>query len=79
MSFTADKPYIHEGMEFITLKIRGQSFMLHQIRKMVSMVIGCIRNIADEELFENSFSKEKINIPRAPSLGLVLNQVKNNK
>ena len=62
-------------MEFITFRVKGQSFMLHQIRKMVSMTIGVIRNIASEELFDQTFEKERFIIPRAPSLGLVLNFV----
>lgn len=73
---SAEKPFMYENMEFITLKIHGQSFMMHQIRKMVSMVVAVIRNIVNEETFEKTFSSDKIHIPRAPSLGLVLNHVR---
>ena len=29
------EPFVMDGMEFCVLKVKGQSFMLHQIRKMI--------------------------------------------
>ncbi|XP_014203245.2 tRNA pseudouridine synthase A [Copidosoma floridanum] len=75
MNLEAEKPVIVNDMEFMTLKIKGQSFMMHQIRKMVSMVIAVMRNIATEEDFNQSFNTPKYIISRAPSLGLMLNVV----
>lgn len=69
------EPFLVKGMEFISFEIKGQSFMLHQIRKMVSLVIGISRGIADESVFEKVFSTEKIRVPTAPSLGLFLDRV----
>uniref|UniRef100_A0A093VL82 tRNA pseudouridine synthase 1 n=1 Tax=Talaromyces marneffei PM1 TaxID=1077442 RepID=A0A093VL82_TALMA len=38
-SFVANKePIIINGTEWVSLKVHGQSFMMHQIRKMVAMV-----------------------------------------
>lgn len=63
-------------MEFAILEIKGQSFMLHQIRKMVSLIIGICRNIVTSDIIKDVFSLEKIDIPIAPGLGLSLHFVR---
>lgn len=35
IDINVDDPVIIEGMEWISVKLHGQSFMLHQIRKMI--------------------------------------------
>lgn len=49
--------------------------MLHQIRKMVGLIIAIMRGHTTEDIFKEAFSEEKVNIPRAPGLGLVLEYV----
>lgn len=49
--------------------------MLHQIRKMVSFVIGIFRNIITDDVVKDIFSLNKINISTAPGLGLSLHHV----
>ncbi|XP_014236386.1 tRNA pseudouridine synthase A [Trichogramma pretiosum] len=75
MSFTTEDPFVVDNMEFITLKVKGQSFMLHQIRKMVAMSIGLLRKHINREIFDQAFERRKYDISRAPSLGLMLNIV----
>ncbi|XP_033209333.1 tRNA pseudouridine synthase A isoform X2 [Belonocnema kinseyi] len=75
MKFECSEPFIHEGMEFITLHVKGQSFMLHQIRKMVGLVVGIARKVAPEEVVDLAFTGDKCDIPIVPGLGLVLNIV----
>ncbi|CCG84500.1 protein of unknown function [Taphrina deformans PYCC 5710] len=71
-SFVAGEPFLINGTEWLSLKVHGQSFMLHQIRKMVAMVLLVVRSSSPLTRMEHSFEREKINIPKAPSLGLLL-------
>ncbi|XP_028273861.1 tRNA pseudouridine synthase A isoform X2 [Parambassis ranga] len=69
------EPFICDNCEFAVITVRGQSFMLHQIRKMIGLVIAVIRGYAKEEVMERSWGQEKVDIPKAPGLGLVLERV----
>jgi len=64
-----------QGTEWLSLKVHGQSFMLHQIRKMVSLIIMLVRTDTPLKLIPETFNANKINIPKAPSLGLLLERV----
>ena len=50
--------------------------MLHQIRKMIGMVIAVVRGDADESVITDSWNTDRIDIPRAPGLGLMLEEVR---
>lgn len=59
--------------EWLSLKVHGQSFMMHQIRKMVSMAALIVRcGACPATLIPQSYSSEKLSIPKAPGLGLLL-------
>ncbi|KAH8168041.1 hypothetical protein CIB48_g220 [Xylaria polymorpha] len=58
--------------QWLSLKVHGQSFMMHQIRKMVGMAVLAVRCATPWSLFEDSYSPARISIPKAPSLGLLL-------
>ncbi|KAI8887658.1 pseudouridine synthase [Backusella circina FSU 941] len=68
------EPMIIKGMEWISIKLHGQSFMLHQIRKMISMAMLSVRTGTPNLIIDKSFEGSKINIPKAPALGLLLDQ-----
>ncbi|KAJ2689516.1 tRNA pseudouridine synthase 1 [Coemansia spiralis] len=72
--FEVSDPMIIDGSEWLSLKVKGQSFMLHQIRKMVGLVILMTRSGAPLKLMDALFGKNspRINVPKAPSLGLLL-------
>lgn len=69
------QPFIHSEIEFAEITVRGQSFMMHQIRKMIGLVIAVIKGYAAENVMERSWGKEKVDVPKAPGLGLVLERV----
>ncbi|CCK69858.1 pseudouridine synthase PUS1 KNAG_0D01060 [Huiozyma naganishii CBS 8797] len=58
--------------EWVSIKIHGQSFMLHQIRKMISMATLITRCGTPVERISQAYGPQKINIPKAPALGLLL-------
>lgn len=58
--------------EWISIKIHGQSFMLHQIRKMISMATLIARSGCPTDRILSAYGPQKINIPKAPALGLLL-------
>ncbi|XP_011633417.1 LOW QUALITY PROTEIN: tRNA pseudouridine synthase A [Pogonomyrmex barbatus] len=73
ISFQCSETFVSNDIEFIVLEVKGQSFMLHQIRKMIAMVIAIVRNMISEETIEEAFkTMDKMDIPLAPSLGLCL-------
>ncbi|ODV92103.1 hypothetical protein CANCADRAFT_30361 [Tortispora caseinolytica NRRL Y-17796] len=71
-SITVSEPFCINDMEWVSVKIHGDSFMLHQIRKMISLAVLVVRVGAPSKLIDDSFQKVKINIPKAPALGLLL-------
>ncbi|XP_023130562.1 tRNA pseudouridine synthase A [Amphiprion ocellaris] len=69
------EPFVCSDCEFAVITVRGQSFMLHQIRKMIGLVIAVIKGYAKEAVMERSWGEEKVDVPKAPGLGLVLERV----
>lgn len=62
------------SVDYVNL-ILGQSFMLHQIRKMVGVVIAICRGVAKMDVIERSWQHDRLDLPIAPGLGLVLEEV----
>ncbi|XP_053693611.1 pseudouridylate synthase 1 homolog [Sabethes cyaneus] len=77
MSFECEAPFVPEEttVEFATIKIKGQSFMLHQIRKMVGLTLAVIRGLTPAETILKAFEEVRYGIPTAPGLGLVLSRI----
>ncbi|CAA9963295.1 tRNA pseudouridine synthase 1 [Pyrenophora teres f. maculata] len=68
----APKPIIINDTEWLSLKVHGQSFMMHQIRKMVGMAALTVRCGTNPKIMEDSFGNNVVRIPKAPGLGLLL-------
>ncbi|PVH82556.1 pseudouridine synthase [Cadophora sp. DSE1049] len=65
-------PIIINDTEWLSLKVHGQSFMMHQIRKMVAMVALVVRCGTPLSIIKDSYGTANISIPKAPGLGLLL-------
>ena len=74
-SFTVGDPFVRKGLEWVSCKVHGQSFMLHQIRKMIGMCIMMVRTKTPADMLSKCFGETRLNIPKAPALGLLLEKV----
>jgi tRNA pseudouridine38-40 synthase len=66
MSFKCAEPFLYRDtirnrdVEFITIYIRGQSFMMHQIRKMIGMVLAVARGMVYKTDIQKSFESQRV-------------------
>ncbi|VDP04663.1 unnamed protein product [Schistosoma mattheei] len=62
--------------QYTIIRITGQSFMLHQIRKMIGLALAVLRGYATEAVFDIVFSKERVRIKcvlyKCPCLFIVI-------
>ena len=75
MDFQAGQPFEKLGLEWSVIRVKGQSFMLHQIRKMIGLAVGIARGHTSLQTLETAWGVNRIDIPRAPGLGLMLDTV----
>ncbi|KAK9813288.1 hypothetical protein WJX72_011914 [[Myrmecia] bisecta] len=74
LSFQCE-PITVEGQAWVRMVVIGQSFILHQIRKMVGLAVAVMRNIAPEESIRLALDRSRyVNTPMAPELGLFLDE-----
>ncbi|TWU73221.1 tRNA pseudouridine synthase 1 [Metarhizium rileyi] len=66
------KPIIIGDTEWLSLKVHGQSFMMHQIRKMVGLASLMVRCGTALDRVGDTYQQQKVAIPKAPGLGLLL-------
>lgn len=72
-SFVVNRePIIIGDTEWLSLKVHGQSFMMHQIRKMVGLATLVTRCGTDPGIIRETYGPARIAIPKAPALGLLL-------
>ena len=73
MSFECPGTFELGGRRWARLVVVGQSFMLHQIRKMVGMAAAVMRGAAPEACLRAALDPDRdFNVPMAPELGLFL-------
>ncbi|KAK5127991.1 hypothetical protein LTR85_005108 [Meristemomyces frigidus] len=61
-----------EKSEWLSMKVHGQSFMMHQIRKMIGMVTLLVRCGSNLNTLDQAMQEDKYSIPKVPGLGLLL-------
>ena len=59
-SFACETPFVRSGVEWVHVKVKGQSFMMHQIRKMIGMVISICRGISAPSALLESLTMNKV-------------------
>jgi len=69
------EPFIYKNWEYVELRVKGQSFMIHQIRKMIGLVIAYASGHCGDDHVTRAFEENMEDIPKAPGNGLVLRQV----
>ncbi|KAI9908420.1 hypothetical protein PsorP6_016145 [Peronosclerospora sorghi] len=74
ISFEAERPFVQHDTEWLRLRVVGQSFLLHQIRKMIGTAIEIVSGVADPSTIERAMELTKMDLPKAPSVGLYLAQ-----
>ncbi|XP_037091420.1 tRNA pseudouridine synthase A-like [Pollicipes pollicipes] len=74
MSIDVAEPYLAHGLEFTTIWVKGASFVLSQIRRMVGMVVAVCRGAAAPDALPDALGYQRLCTPTAPGLGLVLRQ-----
>lgn len=74
VSFRVEDPIIVDGIEWIPTQVVGQSFLLHQIRKMVSLAVDTVRLSLDgTKCIQQALQKDSdIRTNLAPAQGLFL-------
>ncbi|RPD64120.1 tRNA pseudouridine synthase [Lentinus tigrinus ALCF2SS1-7] len=65
-------PAVYGDTEWIAVLLHGQSFMLHQIRKMISALVLSCRTGTPPHLIEEMYGPRQVFIPKMPALGLLL-------
>ncbi|KAG0577828.1 hypothetical protein KC19_5G184700 [Ceratodon purpureus] len=75
LSFEAGKVIEVQGVQFVPCTVIGQSFMLHQIRKMIGTAVAIMRGCVPETIIDFALRRDNfVNIPMAPELGLLLHE-----
>jgi tRNA pseudouridine38-40 synthase len=72
-SWDVSESFLVDGVEFVNLRVRGQSFILHQIRKMVCMAVDLMREGGPRDVIDASFCEDlKLTLDLAPGECLML-------
>lgn len=71
------KPEEMKDMRYFLFNIKGQSFIYHQIRKMIGILAQSCQMDLPDAYIDNSFSNNVVRVWLAPAEGLFLHRVDN--
>lgn len=75
LSFTCTGAFDIGGKQWVRMVVVGQSFMLHQIRKMVGMALAEYKGLAPHGCLQYALKAPyRVVVPMAPDLGLFLDE-----
>lgn len=75
VSFEAVDVFTVGNTEFVKCVVIGQSFMLHQIRKMIGLAIAIFRGCTPASMLDTALRRDvHVTVPTAPELGLFLDE-----
>jgi len=66
---------VHNGIEYLRLTFKGQSFLYNQIRRMVGILYLVMHYELPDHVIKESMTSYQFHIPLAPAEGLMLNRV----
>lgn len=75
LDFTVSSPFKLHGKQFVLFKIYGKSFMMNQIRKMLSSVLSFSHGLLNVEDIKRTFTEERWALSKVPGDGLLLDKV----
>ncbi|KAH7890799.1 pseudouridine synthase [Phlebopus sp. FC_14] len=65
-------PAVYGNTEWISILFHGQSFMLHQIRKMMAGLVLPCRTGTPGDIIDELYGPRMVLVPKMPALGLLL-------
>ncbi|KAF8623033.1 hypothetical protein AX15_006545 [Amanita polypyramis BW_CC] len=67
-------PVVYGETEWVSVLFHGQSFMLHQIRKMMTALVVSCKTGTPSHVIDKLYGPRVLLIPKMPSLGLLLEE-----
>ena len=74
LNIELSEPKMHEGIEWIRIKVQAKAFARLQVRKMVAFAVMVARTNTPPSVIANSFGYAKIHLPETPACGLILDE-----
>ena len=74
IDFSVSEPFLVDGMQLLRCTVLGQSFLMHQIRKMIGLAVMVASERASPSAITDALTVVAFPTPMAPGLGLLLDE-----